>query len=79
MNVEEKAKLAQDILDSDVFKEAVERVEKRYHGEWLVGLTTEVREAAWAKTHVLDDVLRELRAIRDDGAVARHKRRGQNA
>lgn len=71
-----RAKEARRVLDSPVFRDALEAAERNYIQAWKHARTPFEREAAHAKVSVLDDVAKELRAIiaRGDMQVARAAR-----
>lgn len=77
--VERRAKEARRVLESDVFREALETAERNYIQAWKVARTPLEREAAHAKVSVLDDVAKELRAIiaRGDMQAARAARQAR--
>ncbi len=61
---------ASAIMDSPIFREAVERAAENLYEFWLSSNKIEDREAAWSKTHALEAVENELRGIVSDGEVA---------
>lgn len=61
---------AASILDDDIYQEAIEGARETFYEEWLASSQVAAREAAWAKTHGLEAIERELRGIISDGEVA---------
>jgi hypothetical protein len=64
------------ILNDDVFKDAVTQCEEVFTAEWKNALDVTKREAAWAKLAALDEMLRVLRTIMDNGKIAAARVRG---
>ncbi len=61
---------ASAIMDSPVYREAVERAAENLYDQWLGAKEIADREAAWSKTHALEAIENELRGIVSDGEVA---------
>lgn len=57
-------------LSDPVIAGAITNLEQKYYDEWRAGETVEQREAAHAKTRVLDDLKIELQSIVDSGVRA---------
>ncbi len=74
LDPETKGQRADDILGSDVFAEAVEGAKQRIKNEWASQASAEARERLWHRYQAVDEVVRELRAIRDNGVKLRHDR-----
>lgn len=60
MDQQRKAIRALQLLEDPVLMEAMEAARETFNDEWLSAETLEGREAAWAKTHALAEVLRHL-------------------
>ena len=65
-----RGQAASAIMDSPIFREAIERAAERFYEMWLGSEKVEDREAAWAKSHALSAIEDELRGIIADGEVA---------
>ena len=76
-----RAQQAGAILDSQVFKDAVQKTEANIIEKWRHGSTPQTREAAHAELMALDGVLAQLGTIVDDGEVIRTRaaRRGRTS
>ena len=64
---------AQDILDSKVFKKAVEGAQQRIKDEWAREASQQTREALWHRLQATESLTRELRAIAGSELVAQRK------
>lgn len=62
---------AAELLESEVFTEAMEGARERFTQEWLTAGTVDEREMAWAKVHGIEGIRAHLRRTRDDGEHAR--------
>ena len=60
MDQQQKALRARQLLEDPVLTEAHEASADTFHTEWLEANNVEDREAAWAKTHALGEVLGQL-------------------
>lgn len=58
------------IMESAIFQEVLDRARERFYEHWLASQEQVDQYAAWAKTHALEAVEGELRAIVADGEVA---------
>lgn len=65
-----RAEEAARILSGPVFADAMAFAQDSFRREWMEAETVEAREAAWAKTHALDEVQRQLRRIVNRGTGA---------
>jgi hypothetical protein len=65
---------ASQILGDEVFKDAVEFARESFYEDWLATSDERDQYAAWAKTHGLEAVEKELRGIISDGEVAASRR-----
>lgn len=61
---------ASKIIGDEVFVDAVQQADALFTQEWKSATDTARREAAWAKSAALDEVVRVLRSIMDNGKVA---------
>mgnify|MGYP001322593339 FL=1 len=68
---QERASEAKRILESDVFKRALDELEMRYLDEWRSTFPedTDARERLFVAVNVLDEVQRHLRIIIEDGTL----------
>jgi hypothetical protein len=73
MNVETKGERAKEILENEVYKEAVNDATQRIKNEWAATADSHKRDALWHKLQAIEAVSMELRIIRDRGIVERHK------
>lgn len=73
MNVETKGERAREILENEVYQEAVRDAKQRIKDEWSQSKDADAREALWHKLQAIEAVSMELRIIRDRGIVERHK------
>jgi hypothetical protein len=62
---------AAEVLGSEVLEDAFERAKAEFSKEWLSTTDPQRQQAAWAKTHGLDAIRRELRRIVGEGEYAR--------
>lgn len=62
-----KGQKAKDILESDVFREAVQTAEDAITQEWREGKSPTDRESAHAKLRALTEVVRQLRIMMGQG------------
>jgi hypothetical protein len=60
-------------LADEAVKAAIARKQEEYHQTWKAAVRPEEREAIWAKSRALDDVLLELSVTVDRGKQARAK------
>lgn len=74
MDAEAKADRAKDILESDVFQEAVERAKQKLKDQWAMERNADNREALWQQYNASEAVTIELSIIRDNGIVERSNR-----
>lgn len=65
-----RGKRAQEILDDDVFADAVRAANEAFVFEWENAKTVDAREAAWYKKVALTAVLDRLQAIVGNGEYA---------
>ena len=63
----ERANHAKQLLEDDLFKEAVLVIEERIIAAWKVAATTEVRESLHYQLHGLTSVVGAIRRVLDDG------------
>jgi hypothetical protein len=73
VNVETKGERAREILENEVYKEAVNGASQRMKDEWAATADPLKRDALWHKLQAIEAVSMELRIIRDRGIVERHK------
>jgi hypothetical protein len=64
---------AQTLLSDPVMQLAFDRTELKTLRTWKNATSPAEREKAWAMTHALEELRRELRIIADDGEHARAK------
>lgn len=62
-----RANHAKQLLEDDLFKEAVLAVEERIIAAWKVAATTDVRETLYYQLHGLSSVVGAIRSMMDDG------------
>lgn len=74
MDVETKGERAAQVLDNEVFAEAVAGAKQRIKNEWSREASGEARERLWHKLQAIDAVTLELTIIRDRGIVERKQR-----
>lgn len=77
LSAEQKAERARQILDNEVFQEAMERAKTKIMDRWTQATSEKEREGLWHRYHALDAVRVALNAIEGDGQMARHKRERQ--
>lgn len=65
----DRAAHAKQILDDEVFKEAVLAVDEQIVAEWRVALTGEIRETAHYRLHALNAVVSRIRGMMEDGEI----------
>lgn len=74
MSVIDLGNSAARMLESTTLKAAKDAALRRYQDDWLKCQTADQRESLWHQARALEDgILRELRAFRDDGAVAQRE------
>ena len=71
MTPEERASEAKRILESEVFKRALDELEMRYLDEWRATFPedTDARERLFVAVNILDEVQRHLRIIIESGTL----------
>lgn len=76
LNADQKAVRVRQILDDSVFQEAVETAREVILSEWRATDPNDyqTRETLWMRERGIDDILRQLRAILDRGAVAENRK-----
>ena len=66
---------AKEILEDEVFAEALEMVKTKHFNDWLTcTLGTEAREMLWHRTRGDTELITALRTIRDRGVQQRLQR-----
>lgn len=73
LDVLQKGEHAAQILENEVYKEAVAGAKQRIKDEWAAAKVPSEREALWYQLQAIEAVNRELVIIRDRGIVERHK------
>lgn len=73
MNAETKGERARQILENEVYQEAVQGARQRLKDQWSNESSGEARERLWLKLKAIDAVTNELAIIRDRGIVERNK------
>jgi hypothetical protein len=74
VDAETKGDRAAQILETEVYQEAVMGAKQRITMEWAQAEDPALREDLWHKLQAIDGVTTELKIIRDRGIVARQKR-----
>jgi hypothetical protein len=74
MDVEVRGERAAQILDADVYKEAVAGAKQRIQNKWAATEDQAKRDSLWHELKAIEAVTRELVIIRDNGIVERTKR-----
>lgn len=65
----DRAAHAKRLLDDEVFKEAVLAVDETIVAEWRQALTADAREAAHYRLRALNEVVRVIRGVLDNGEL----------
>ena len=73
IDVVTKGERAQQIIDNDVYKEAVAGATKRIKDQWAAATNADDRESLWHKLQAIEAVTTELKIIRDCGIVESRK------
>ena len=68
-----KGNRARDILESEVFKEAVSNARQTLKDRWTTTTAAAQRESLWHQFQALDAVEHELVLLRDRGTFERHQ------
>ena len=74
MDVEQKGERAAQILENEVFVEAVSGAKRRIRDSWTIAKSAPEREALWHQYQAIDAVTKELAIIRDRGIVERKRK-----
>lgn len=74
MDAETKADCAAQILESEVYREAVASARQKLKDAWAQARNAETRESLWQQYQASEAVTTELTIIRNHGIVERHKR-----
>lgn len=74
LDPETKGERAAQILDNEVYSEAVKSARHRIQDDWAGQTNAESRERLWHTLQAIEAVTRELAILRDNGIVARKKR-----
>ena len=65
---------AKEILDSPVFKRAVENAERNAFDQWKAETSQANRETLWHRIKATEAITTELRVIAGDAVMEAHKR-----
>ncbi len=67
---------AQRILDSEVYKKAIQRLSDGYMSQWVNSRPNDVaeRERAYTKLQILADFVNEIKTVMQTGKMAEHER-----
>ena len=65
-----RGRRVKELLDDEVFTDALEAVKARIRGEWEAAEEPRLREAAWYKMKALPYLVEQLRRIINDGEHA---------
>jgi len=74
MDTRARAARASVILDDEVFKDAVAKIERTLVGEWKISPDAQSRETCWHKINALYAVLEELKAIVDSEKIENNRK-----
>jgi hypothetical protein len=74
VDAETKGDRAAQILETEVYQEAILGAKQRITSAWAQADDPTEREDLWHKLQAIDGVTTELKIIRDRGIVARQKR-----
>jgi hypothetical protein len=74
MDAETKGDRAAQILETEVYQEAIVGAKARIADEWAQAEDPEKRDDLWHKLKAIDAVTTELKIIRDRGIKARNER-----
>ena len=67
---------AQRILDSEVYKNAMQKLSDGYMSQWVNSRPNDVaeRERAYTKLQILADFVNEIKTVMQTGQMAKHER-----
>lgn len=74
MDAETKGERARQILENEVYQDAVLSAKQRIKDEWGSEPGAEARERLWHKLKAIDALTTELTIIQGNGAVERDRR-----
>ena len=74
MDAETKGERAGQILENEVYLEAIEGAKQSIKDEWVRAQGTTEREALWHQYRAIEGVTKQLRIIRDRGILERRQR-----
>lgn len=77
MSPEARGRRAQEILDDEVFREAVQMAEQQIKDEWAREASESRRESLWHQLQGGSPLTRALRTIAGRGDWAAHERKTQ--
>lgn len=79
MDPESRGERAAQILDSEVYREAVSGARQQIKDDWTKAKASAEREALWHEFQAVERVTRALKIIRDRGIIERNKREKEQA
>ena len=67
---------AKRILDSEVYKNAVQKLADSYQSQWMNSRPNDVneRERVYVKLQILADFVNEIRSVMETGQMIKHER-----
>lgn len=67
---------AQRILDSEVYKNAIQKLADGYQSQWMNSRPNDVadRERTYTKLNILADFVNEVKTVMETGKMAEHER-----
>lgn len=65
-----RGKRVEALLADEMFLSALDEVRDTFVEEWKRGRDVQTRETAWAKFHAVDEFVRVMRSIMDNGKLA---------
>lgn len=75
MNEVERGKEAQGIIESEVYKKAMQTLADGYQSQWINSRPDEVaeRERAYTKIQILADFVNEVKTVMETGKMVEHE------
>lgn len=73
MDAQTKGERAAQILENEVYQEAVAGAKQRIKDEWAAASDPAKRDTLWHKLQAIEAVNRELEVIRGNGVVERER------